>query len=309
MAVAIIAIWLGFLQLLVVLKILKGWALWMKLSPLVIYLTVMAVLFIPMNFGAPVGGATVVKNSLEIVPAVSGYVMDVVVQPGAEGVKAGETLFRINRVPFESRVNQLEAQLELANIRQGQAKQLVKKQAGRVGDVQKYDAEVKQLEAQLVKAKQDLEYTEVKAPVAGYIPTLLLREGTWVNAGAPLLRLVESTDNFLAVQIDQVNLRHVKAGQKAEVILKLHPGRVFNAEVMSIVQASQGGLWDPSSTVMAAFDTQAEPVWVTVKLLENIQLPAGAVGQATIFTEEFGKSHVIRKIMLRMDTWLNYVKI
>ena len=309
MAVAIIAIWLGFLQLLVALKILKGWALWMKLSPLVIYLTVMAVLFIPMNFGAPVGGATVVKNSLEIVPAVSGYVTDVVAQPGAEDVKAGETLFRINRVPFESRVNQLEAQLELANIRQGQAKQLVKKQAGRVGDVQKYDAEVKQLEAQLVKAKQDLEYTEVKAPVAGYIPTLLLREGTWVNAGAPLLRLVESTDNFLAVQIDQVNLRHVKAGQKAEVILKLHPGRVFNAEVMSIVQANQGGLWDPSSTVMAAFDTQAEPVWVTVKLQENIQLPAGAVGQATIFTEEFGQSHVIRKIMLRMDTWLNYVKI
>jgi len=109
MAVTMIAIWMALLWLLVKLKILKGWALWMKLSPLGIYLAVMAVLFTPMNFGAPVGGATVVKNSIEIVPAVSGYVTDVVVEPGASGVEAGETLFRINRIPFESLVNQLGA--------------------------------------------------------------------------------------------------------------------------------------------------------------------------------------------------------
>ena len=129
-----------------------------------------------------------------------------------------------------------------------------------------------------------------------------------MNAGTPLLRLVENTDDYLAVQIDQVNLRHVKVGQSAEVILKLYPGKVFNAEVVQIVHASQGGLWDPSSTVMPAADTKADPIWVTVKLLEDINLPAGVVGQATIFTEKFGKSHVIRQIMLRMDTWLNFVK-
>lgn len=308
MAIAMIAIWMTVLWILVKIKVLKGWALWMKLSPLIIYLGVMAIIFIPMNFGAPVGGATVVKNSIEIVPAVSGYVTEVVVEPGKDGVKAGDTLLRINRVPFESRVNELEARLELSKIRQDQARQLVKKQAGRVGDVQKYDAEVKQLEAQLAKAQQDLEFTEVRAPIGGYIPTVLLREGAWVTAGTPLLRLVENTDNYLAVQIDQVNLRHVKVGQSAEVILKLYPGKVFNAEVVQVVQASQGGLWDPSSAVMLAAETKAEPVWVTVKLIEDINLPAGAVGQATIFTEKFGKSHVIRQIMLRMDTWLNFIK-
>ena len=56
MAIAMIAIWMVFLWILVKIKVLKRWALWMKLSPLAIYLGVMAVLFIPMNFGAPVGG-------------------------------------------------------------------------------------------------------------------------------------------------------------------------------------------------------------------------------------------------------------
>ena len=93
MAVAMIAIWLGFLQLLVMLKILKGWSLWMKLSPAIIYLAVLLVIFIPMNFGAPVGGATVVKNSIEIAPGVSGYVTDVLVEPGKERIDAGDALF------------------------------------------------------------------------------------------------------------------------------------------------------------------------------------------------------------------------
>ncbi len=38
MAVTMIAIWMAFLWLLVKIKVFKGWALWMKLSPLVICL-------------------------------------------------------------------------------------------------------------------------------------------------------------------------------------------------------------------------------------------------------------------------------
>ena len=73
-------------------------------------------------------------DSIEIAPGVSGYVTDVLVEPGKARIDAGDALFRINPVAFESRVSELEAQLELARIRQGQAEQLVKKQAGRVGD-------------------------------------------------------------------------------------------------------------------------------------------------------------------------------
>ena len=106
----------------------------------------------------------------------------------------------------------------------------------------------------------------------------------------------------------EVNLSHVKVGQQSEDILKLYSGKVFNAEVVNIVQASQSRLWDPSSDVMGAIDTTATPIWVTVKLKDDMTLPAGATGEATIFTEAFGSAHVFRKIMLRMDTWLNFVK-
>jgi multidrug resistance efflux pump len=308
MAIAIIAIWLAFLQVLVMLKILKGWALWMKLSPLVIYLSVMAVIFIPMNFGAPVGSSIVIQNSIPIAPAVSGLVTEIGDIVGREHVSKGDLLFRIGKVPYQSRVDQLNAQLELADIRREQARELVKKRAGRVGDIQKYDAEVKALQAQLDKANIELEYTDVLAPVDGYVPTVVLRSGAWVNTGVPVMRFIEESNKSLVVKIDQINLRHIKPGQSAEVIFKLYPGKVFNAEVTSIVEGNSNGLLTPSGEVLSVPDITSVPSLVALKLEEDIELPAGMIGKATIFTEEFGKSHAIRKIMLRMDTWLNYVK-
>jgi multidrug resistance efflux pump len=308
MAIALIAIWMAFLWLLVKFRVLKGWALWMKLSPLVIYLFIMAIIFIPMNFGAPVGSAIVMQNSIPIAPAVSGLVTEIGDIVGREHVKKGDLLFRIGKVPYQSRVDQLNAQLELADIRREQARKLVKKNAGRVGDIQKYDAEVKALQAQLDKANIELEHTDVLAPADGYVPTVVLRTGTWVNTGAPVMRFIEESSKALVVKIDQINLRHIKSGQRAEAIFKLYPGKVFDAEVTLIVEGNSDGLLTPSGEVMAVPEIVSAPSLVALKLEEDINLPAGMTGKATIFTEEFGNSHVIRKIMLRMDTWLNYMK-
>jgi len=309
MSIVMIAIWLLILQVLVKTGVLKGWALWMKLSPLGIYLLVMLAIFIPMNFGAPVGKTIAMNNSLPIVPGVSGYVTEVGDIVGKKSVNADDVLFKINSVPYQAAVSQLVSQLELAKIRLAQSEKLVSGKAGRVGDVQKYNAEVKSLQAQLAKAEQDLKFTEVKAPATGRIPTVLLRPGIWVNAGQPVMRLIEGSDNILGVQIDQINLRHVKVGQKAEVILKLYPGKVFNATVINVVQDSQAGLLTPSGEVVAIKDLNAAPLWVVLKLEDDVHLPAGIVGQAAIFTDEFGGSHAFRKIMLRMDTWLNYLMV
>jgi len=309
MAVTLIAIWMAFLWLLVKFKVLKGWALWMKLSPIGIYLLVMLAIFIPMNFGAPVGAAITFNNSIPIVPGVSGYVTEVSDIVAKKSVNANDVLFKINPIPYQATVSQLAAQLTLAKIRLAQAEKLVRDKAGRIGDVQKYQAEVQSLQAQLTKAEQDLTFTEVRAPVSGRIPTVLLRPGTWVNVGQAVMRLVEGVDNVLGVQIDQINLRHVQIGQQAEVILKLYPGQVFSATVINIVKDSQQGLLTPSGEVFETTELSAKPLWVAVKLNTDVPVPAGIVGQAAIFTDEFGSSHAFRKIMLRMDTWLNYLLV
>ena len=37
-------------------------------------------------------------------------------------------------------------------------------------------------------------------------------------------------------------------------------------------------------------------------------IPGGAAGTAAIYTESVEATHVIRKVMVRMEAWMNYLK-
>ncbi len=109
MIVAILNVYLVILFLLVKLRIVRITLFW-KCSPFLVLLLLMFGLFIPMGWGAPQGSAIVVRNSVPIVPNVSGEVIDVPVQPNAP-LKAGDVLFKIDPVPFKAAVDQYSAQL------------------------------------------------------------------------------------------------------------------------------------------------------------------------------------------------------
>ena len=51
---------------------------------------------------------------------------------------------------------------------------------------------------------------------------------------------------------------------------------------------------------------------VVLKLTEDLEnlpvrIEGGAIGTATVYTESAGFSHVIRKVMMRMEAWMNYI--
>ena len=85
-------------------KLTMGW----KLSPLLFLLVCFMGLAIPMRWGAPSGPIKVYRYVIEIIPNVSGEVVDVPVKP-LEPLKKGDVLFQIDKRPFEAEVNRLAA--------------------------------------------------------------------------------------------------------------------------------------------------------------------------------------------------------
>ncbi|MEK6249258.1 MAG: biotin/lipoyl-binding protein, partial [Planctomycetales bacterium] len=61
-----------------------------------------------MLWGAPSGPINVFRYVIEIVPNVSGEVVDVPVKPH-ESLKKGDVLFQIDKRPFQAEVDRLEA--------------------------------------------------------------------------------------------------------------------------------------------------------------------------------------------------------
>ena len=84
----------------------------------------------------------------------------------------------------------------------------------------------------------DLAYTEIKAPKAGVVVNFRLQLGEQVKAQTPLFALVTDRRPWLEANFKETDLTHVTAGQKAKVVLDMHPDVTWDAEVESISPAT-----------------------------------------------------------------------
>ncbi|MHA6684551.1 HlyD family secretion protein [Mesorhizobium sp. A556] len=85
------------------------------------------------------------------------------------------------------------------------------------------------------KAAYDLAQSTVRAPADGVIAQASsFKIGQFVGSGATLFSLVETGDTWIDANFKETQLTHMKAGQKAEVVLDTYPGRTFEATVLAI---------------------------------------------------------------------------
>jgi len=310
MIVVLLNVYLALLFILVKLRVVPFNLFW-KVSPVLVLLLLLIGLFIPMNWGAPQGPALVVRNSVAIVPDVAGEVIEVPVQAN-QPLKAGDILFRIDPVPFQSQVDALAAQLKFQETRLAEMTQLQNRGTGRTFDVEQREAEVEQLKAQLVGAKWNLEKTTVRAPADGYVTNLALRKGARVTnlPLAPVMAFIDTSATIIGVEVNQIDARYLAAGQPVELTFKMTPGTVQTGKVESILQAIATGQVQTSGLAVAPKAVQAAPFAVRIRLDDQdfaSRLPAGAAGDAAIFTDRVQAAHVIRKVLLRQIAITNYV--
>jgi multidrug resistance efflux pump len=173
---------------------------------------------------------------------------------------------------------------------------------------------VAQLQAQLENARLNLGYTTVRAPSDGFVYGATLLPGQRVTS-MPMrswMAFINTSESSIVMSVRQYSVRHVKPGQPAEVTLAAFPGRTFKAEVEKIAYMTSEGQLKPTGDVTSLKQSRAQPLGVVLKLDEDTDLdlpmtPGGAVGTAAIYTSEAQAAHVIRRVMLRMQAWMNYV--
>jgi len=291
-------------------------------------LLLLIVLSIPMQWGAPSGTVTKYNYVVEIVPNVSGEVIDVPVE-ALKPLKKGDVLFKIDPTPFEYNLGRLRASLKEAQVAQDLAKtQLDRniKLAAQSATAQRkvddwraqYDsslATIQRIKVEIKDVEWSLDQTVVTAPADGYVIGLTLRRGQRVTnlLVRTWMAFVNLEASRLVAGINQNMLRHVRAGQKAEVVFKLYPGRTFTATVDTIVQLTAQGQLQPSGVVPTAPTPNLMPATYGVILnldhkISSLQrLPGGAMGTAAIYTNSVNATHIIRKVMIHMQSWMNYI--
>ncbi|MET0346455.1 MAG: HlyD family secretion protein, partial [Casimicrobiaceae bacterium] len=174
-------------------------------------------------------------------------------------------------------------------------------------------ATVAQIRAQLESAKWDLDQTTTRSPCDCFVINLQLRPGGFVAAlpVAPVMTLVESTGTLGALY-SQNELHQVEPGNEAEFAFNTYPGRIVKGTVDSIVWAQGAGQMQASGTLPMTGVLTAPPQRFAVKFKvadreRELFLAAGAAGDAAIYTEHAAFLHILRKVILRVGSYMNYL--
>jgi len=198
---------------------------------------------------------------------------------------------------------------DLASVAQVKA-QIAAAQA----QVQVSEAAAANTRAQLETAKWDLSQTRVFAPGNGTMVNVMLRPGFFV-AGMPFNEVMTFVDNEYQIFafFGQNELHQVEPGDEAEITLDTYPGRIIKAHVDSVLWAQSQGQVDASGNLPKT-SISAPPGRFPVKLVvaekdHDVFLAAGAAGAAAIYTEHIAPIHIIRKVLLRVESYLDYVII
>jgi membrane fusion protein (multidrug efflux system) len=258
----------------------------------------------------------------EVRPRVSGIVIKRVFQQGST-VKEGDVLYQIDPAPFRVQVESAEATLQKAQAAQQLAGQLADRQKqlaqrditsqqdldNAIGQLAQANADVAAARAGLDAAQLNLQYADVKAPIAGRIGRAMITEGALVSAdGANPLATIQQLDpvyaDFTQSSHDFMALRQaVKDGRvespapgQATVALAFDdgtkyklPGRLLFSE--STVDETTGQI-----TMRAEFpnpDGDLLPgMYVRVELEQGVQQAALTVPEQAVQRDSGGKAQV-----------------
>lgn len=202
----------------------------------------------------------------------------------------------------------------VAAIETAQANEL-KARLAYTSEINGVNTKVAQVSAELSKAEWDLSETTIYAPSNGYVTSFVLTEGSAIAiaAGSAMINfLADDEPTYIIAAIQEKNLRYVEPGQKAEVALPLYPGETLIGKVDEVVWVTGEGQIMPQAAIPVvaqrvktggefAVKITLDPEWSAYRL------PIGAGGVAAIYTAHGKPSHVIRQVVIRQATWMNYI--
>lgn len=167
-----------------------------------------------------------------------------------------------NQQQYESQLKQQEAALQTAleNLDQSQ-RQLEALKAQRLGA----EATIAQTKAQLRQAQVNLERTRIYTPVDGHVTNLIAQLGDYVNVGVETVSIVDSNSFWVDGYFEETNLAPIRTGDPALIKLMGY-SEVLKGHVDSIARAINVPNAQPNNQGVATVN----PIFTWVRLAQRI---------------------------------------
>src|SRR5712664_3250474 len=212
-----------------------------------------------------------------VAPQISGQIVEVRTHDN-EHVHKGDVLYVIEKFDFEVALDNAKATIlnreaDLAVKKAQNARRVaLTTLSTSIEEKQVFDGNAKMAEAAYASAKAalsqaeiNLQRTEVRSPVDGYVTNLLMRVGDYARAGTPNVSVIDENSYWIDAYFEETKLANIRVGDDVEATLL-----GYQVPVRGRIESITGGI----SAANAASSTQGlpnvDPIFTWVRLAQRI---------------------------------------
>jgi multidrug resistance efflux pump len=293
-----------------------------------------ALLLLTMNYNHPfTKEARIYFATTPIIPDVRGRVTEVVAKAN-EPLKPGDVLFKIDATVYEAAAESAKALVAGAIADRDRTKQAFDRydSGNRNARAQGLNLPFSELDvenrrglylaaqaayenalAKQIEAQFNLEQTVVRAPTAGYVTQVGLRPGMMAVPLPlrPVMTFVHTNDSMLVGAFQQNALQRVIPGDDAEIAFDAVPGRIFKGKSRAVIGAISQGQLQAGGVLIDPSQIKGEGrALAQIDIIDDISefnIPLGSAAQVALITHHWHHLSVLRRILLRMISWRNFV--
>jgi membrane fusion protein (multidrug efflux system) len=150
---------------------------------------------------------------------VSGQVIRVPVKEG-QTIEKGEVLVELDDRDYQLRLERIEANHKLATLDHKRTAELAKKKITAETELDKIEAQLKDLSAQLKEAQLALSRTMIRAPISGRLNEIEAKIGDWLGVDEPVAQILQLEVVKVRVGIPESDVAAVLDLDEADVIIE-----------------------------------------------------------------------------------------
>ncbi len=212
-----------------------------------------------------------------VAPQISGQIVEVRTYDN-QHVHKGDILYVIEKFDFEVALENAKASIltreaDLAVKKAQNARRaILTTLSTSIEEKQVFDGNAKMAEAALLSAKAafsqaeiNLQRTEVRSPVDGFVTNLLMRVGDYARAGTPNISVIDENSYWIDAYFEETKLANIHVGDDVEAILLGH-----EAPIRGRIESITGGICAANAASSTQGLPNVDPIFTWVRLAQRI---------------------------------------
>ena len=212
-----------------------------------------------------------------VAPEVAGQIVDLPVRDN-QYVHKGDLLMKIDPRDYRVAVDLSQASLDQAQAdytnKQSQAARRLQltdlattpeQKEQYVSSAKMAQADVEQQRANLDKAKINLERTEIRSPVNGWVTNLLTQQGNYATTGTAALSVVDADSFWVDGYFEETTIAPIRAGDPAKIYLL-----GYKQVVLGHVDSLARGIVVSNATPGGSGLATVNPIFTWVRLAQRV---------------------------------------